>query len=125
MVRGLQKDSRLDVSMVYFPRVPVSEEDKTLSLTPDSSIYLQQSHGVDSVSVNRNLIESRKFDVLLYLDLFMTSEMHDLAVAKLAPVQIVTHGHPVTSGIPREIMDYFLTWALAEDPDKALSLIHI
>ena len=119
MVRGLQKDSRLDVSMVYFPRVPVSEEDKTLSLTPDSSIYLQQSHGVDSVSANRNLIESRKFDVLLYLDLFMTSEMHDLAVAKLAPVQIVTHGHPVTSGIPREIMDYFLTWDLAEDPDKA------
>ena len=61
--------------MVYYPRVPVSEEDKTLSLIPDSSIYLQQSHGVDSVSANRNLIESRKFDVLLYLDLFMASEM--------------------------------------------------
>ena len=119
MVRGLQKDSRLDVSMVYYPRVPISEEDKTMSMTPDSNIYLEQSHDIDSVSTNRNLIDSRRFDVLLYLDLFMTAEMHDLAMAKLAPVQIVTHGHPVTSGIPRSIMDYFLTWDLAEDPDKA------
>ena len=56
--------------------------------------------------------------MLLYLDLFMTSEMPRFGGVS-SPVQIVTHGHPVTSVIPREIMDYFLTWDLAEDPDKA------
>jgi predicted O-linked N-acetylglucosamine transferase (SPINDLY family) len=31
---------------------------------------------------------------------------------------MVTHGHPVTSGIPASIMDYFISWDLAELPNE-------
>ena len=48
----------------------------------------------------------------------MTSELHYLALSKLAPVQVYTHGHPVTSGIPRDIMDYYLSWNIAELPEN-------
>ena len=55
-------------------------------------------------------------DVLLYLDLTMSSFAHRLAMSRLAPVQAVSHGHPVTSGIPRGTMDYYISWAAAELP---------
>ncbi|XP_022839387.1 Glycosyl transferase, family 1, partial [Ostreococcus tauri] len=121
IVRGLQQDKRFEVDFVFFPRnlSPIAEEDKLLSLRPESNIYLDAHQSDQSVlDANRKKIEARKFDVLLYLDLHMTGEMHDYAMAKLAPVQITTHGHPVTSGIPELIMDYFLSWDLAELPDK-------
>lgn len=121
IVRGLQQDKRFEVDFVFFPRnlSPIAEEDKLLSLRPESNIYLEAHQSDQSVlDANRKKIEARKFDVLLYLDLHMTGEMHDYAMAKLAPVQITTHGHPVTSGIPELIMDYFLSWDLAELPDK-------
>jgi len=35
---------------------------------------------------------------------------------RLAPVQLNTHGHPVTSGHPREIVQHFVSWAEAELP---------
>jgi len=119
VVRGLQQDKRFEVDFVYFPRNPITKEDKLLSLHPESNIYLEAHQmGQSVLDANRKKIEARKFDVLLYLDLHMTGEMHDYAMAKLAPVQITTHGHPVTSGIPELIMDYFLSWDLAELPDK-------
>ena len=121
IVRGLQQDKRFEVDFVFFQRnlSPIAEEDKLLSLRPESNIYLEAHQSDQSVlDANRKKIEARKFDVLLYLDLHMTGEMHDYAMAKLAPVQITTHGHPVTSGIPELIMDYFLSWDLAELPDK-------
>ena len=40
-----------------------------------------------------------------------------MALSKLAPVQAMTHGHPVTSGIDDSIMDYFISWEAAELPD--------
>jgi len=35
---------------------------------------------------------------------------------RLAPVQINTHGHPVTSGHPRNIIQHFVSWGEAELP---------
>ena len=37
-----------------------------------------------------------------------------IALSKLAKIQICTHGHPVTSGIPQDIMNYFISWEAAE-----------
>ena len=118
IVLGLQRDARFEVDMVHYPRDPIKEEDINLSLRPERSIVLIKGGDLETVKANREAIEERRFDVLIYLDLFMTGEMHDLAVAKLAPVQMVTHGHPVTSGIPAWIMDYFISWDLAELPDQ-------
>merc|ERR1712232_566033 len=35
-------------------------------------------------------------------------------MAKLAPVQALSHGHPMTSGFPRDVMNYYISWGAAE-----------
>jgi len=125
IVRGLQRDERYEVDMVYYPRDPIEEADRQLSLRQGRNIYLRKMVNQRQIlQDNLALIERRRFDVLLYLDAFMTSEMHDLAMAKLAPVQMITHGHPVTSGIPQSIMDYFISWDMAEVPDREQAQSH-
>ena len=58
------------------------------------------------------IIENLELDVLLYLDLTMSSHAHRTAMARLARVQAVSHGHPMTSGI--STIDYFISWGAAE-----------
>lgn len=54
-------------------------------------------------------------DVLFYPDIGMDVPTYFLAFARLAPVQCVTWGHPVTTGIPA--LDYFLSCDAAEPAD--------
>ena len=42
------------------------------------------------------------------------SALNWIGLSKLARIQMCTHGHPVTSGIPREIMNYYISWEAAE-----------
>ena len=63
----------------------------------------------------RETIGGKGFDVLLYLDLTMSTYAHRLAMGRLARVQATSHGHPVTSGI-EESVDYYISWAAAELP---------
>lgn len=129
-MQQLQIDERFEVDFLYYPREPISDMDVRLSLRSENNVYLDRIHTYEHIVKNRGLVENQRYDVLLYLDLHMTTEMHKLAMSKLAPVQITTHGHPVTSGIPRDIMDYFLSWDLAELPQaqqsytEELLLIH-
>lgn len=60
-------------------------------------------------------IRSARLDILIYLDIGMHPSIQLLAALKLAPVQCMTWGHPVTSGLPT--MDYFLTSDLMEPAD--------
>jgi len=46
----------------------------------------------------------------------MSSFAHRLGMSRLAPVQAVSHGHPMTSGFPKSIMNYYISWAAAELP---------
>ena len=46
----------------------------------------------------------------------MSMMAHRLGMSRLAPVQAVSHGHPITSGFPRSVMDYYISWAAAELP---------
>ena len=61
-------------------------------------------------------IETYKFDTILHLDLTMSTYGRRLGMERLAPVQLNTHGHPVTSGHPRNIIQHFVSWAEAELP---------
>jgi protein O-GlcNAc transferase len=67
---------------------------------------------------SQKIIAALELDILIYLDLGMEPLSFLLAFARLAPVQCVMGGHPVTSGIPN--IDYFLSPAVAE-PDDAQS----
>lgn len=62
----------------------------------------------------RQVVADLELDVLIYPDLGMEPFTWFLAFARLAPVQAVTWGHPVTTGIPA--IDWFLTNADLDPP---------
>ena len=55
----------------------------------------------------RDIIAQQRLDILFYPDIGMTPLTYFLAFARLAPVQCVGWGHPVTTGIPA--IDYFIS----------------
>lgn len=66
-------------------------------------------------------IEALALDALVYLDIGMHGATQTLAALRLAPVQVVLWGHPITTGLPA--IDWFLTSDLMEphDGDSAYS----
>ncbi|ANB17667.1 tetratricopeptide repeat protein [Dokdonella koreensis] len=60
-------------------------------------------------------IRAARLDVLVYPELGLDPRSQVLAALRLAPVQCVLGGHPVTSGLPT--IDYFLSGAAIEPPD--------
>jgi predicted O-linked N-acetylglucosamine transferase (SPINDLY family) len=63
----------------------------------------------------RDIIAAEQLDILFYPDIGMTPLTYFLAFARLAPVQCVSWGHPVTTGIPA--IDYFISAKSIEPPD--------
>lgn len=61
-------------------------------------------------------IAQQHIDVLLYTDIGMEPVSYFLAFSRLAPVQCVTWGHPVTTGI--DTIDYFISSEHQETPDS-------
>ncbi len=80
---------------------------------PDPALPLPHTRvtvlGEDLASARQTIAEAR-LDVLFYTDIGMEPTTYFLAFGRLAPVQCVTFGHPVTTGIGS--IDYFLS---AED----------
>jgi len=62
----------------------------------------------------RKSIAEQELDILFYPDIGMDSLTYFLAFSRLARVQCVTWGHPVTTGIPN--MDYFISSESLESP---------
>lgn len=69
----------------------------------------------DLVAVRESLA-ALELDVLVFADIGMTAMSYFLAFARLAPLQIVLPGHPVTTGI--DTVDVFFTsaWMEPQDP---------
>ena len=61
-------------------------------------------------------ISEDNLDVLIYLDIGMSSKIQILSSLRLAPVQCNTWGHPTTSGFKN--IDYFITSKLMESQDS-------
>ncbi len=66
------------------------------------------------VAAARDLVARQRLDVLFYTDLGMDPITYALAFSRLARVQCVTWGHPVTTGIPT--IDYFISADAMETP---------
>jgi predicted O-linked N-acetylglucosamine transferase (SPINDLY family) len=62
-----------------------------------------------------SLVAERKLDLLFYPDIGMDPMSYFLAFSRLARVQCVSWGHPVTTGLPN--MDYFLSSQYFEPED--------
>lgn len=71
----------------------------------------------DNLPASRRILSELKLDVLFYADIGMDPLTYTLAFSRFAPVQCVTWGHPVTSGIPT--IDYFISSSLIEPADAA------
>lgn len=65
-----------------------------------------------SVAEARRQVVEQKLDVLLFADVGMNAMTYTLAFSRMAGVQCVTWGHPVTTGSPS--MDYFMSSELLE-----------
>lgn len=63
----------------------------------------------------RQLISACELDLLVFADVGMDSVTTTLAYSRMAPVQCVTWGHPVTTGSPT--IDYFISSDLMEPAD--------
>lgn len=59
-------------------------------------------------------VADQQLDVLLFTDIGLEPTSYYLAHARLAPVQCVTWGHPLTTGIPT--VDYFISSEQLEPP---------
>jgi predicted O-linked N-acetylglucosamine transferase (SPINDLY family) len=92
----------------------------------DSS-YLKTKDNVLEYHISNNWLETvRKdisklnLDILFYLEPVMSSMVQRLMKSKLAKIQLVSHGHPTTSGHDSNLINYYISWAGAElDYDKA------
>ncbi|PHV62814.1 tetratricopeptide repeat protein [Cyanobacterium aponinum] len=61
------------------------------------------------------IIKEDELDILVFLDIGMYPQTASIASLRLAPIQCMTWGHPVTSGLPT--IDYFLSSELMETKD--------
>ncbi len=78
--------------------IPSIEDDLGFKKTIDLSHILKK---------NQQIIESQQVDLLWYLDVNMTADTYFLAHARLAPIQMVSAGHPCTTGV--STLDYFIS----------------
>jgi predicted O-linked N-acetylglucosamine transferase (SPINDLY family) len=62
-----------------------------------------------------HMVAAQGLDILFYPDIGMDPFTYTLAFTRLAPVQVVTWGHPVTTGLPA--MDYFISSEDLDLPD--------
>lgn len=63
----------------------------------------------------QQMIADAEFDVLFYPDIGMSQTTYILAYSRLAPVQVVSIGHPETTGL--DTIDYFISATSIEPAD--------
>lgn len=71
----------------------------------------------EKLAVARQQIADERLDVLYFTDIGMDPYTYFLGFARLAPLQIVTWGHPETTALPN--IDWFLSCAAMEPEDGA------
>jgi protein O-GlcNAc transferase len=69
----------------------------------------------DNIEAVCQQIQGDRLHILVFLDIGMYAPMTQLASLRLAPVQCVAWGHPITSGLPTQ--DYFISSDLMEPED--------
>ena len=80
------------------------EDDETFFAKSKAAGYVNNSD--DFLTMSRLVLE-RNLDILLYPEIGMDTSTKQLACLRLVPIQIVSWGHPETTGLPT--IDYFLS----------------
>tara|TARA_B100000963_G_C22631981_1_gene675410 strand:+ start:2315 stop:4180 length:1866 start_codon:yes stop_codon:yes gene_type:complete len=105
--------SKFDITYIYLKEAYLNDSEYLLSKNDNVIIITGEAHK-DWLSEARTKIGKLKLDLILYLDSTMSSISHRVLMSKLAKVQAVSHGHPVTTGVYNRYMDYYVSWGAAE-----------
>jgi protein O-GlcNAc transferase len=93
----------------YFYNPRRSPDPTSVHILPGCENYRSVPGDLPSVAT---AILADRLDVLIFLDIGMTRRITPLSCMRLAPVQCMAWGHPITSGSPN--VDYFLSSSLME-----------
>ena len=100
--------NKFDVTLIYYG---CSKQPGT----SDKDLYIPKVNPTqESIKQAQDNIKKLNLDVLVFTDLHIEPMINYIACSKLAHVQACTHGHPITSGLPKEVMNYFISWEAAE-----------
>src|SRR2546429_1662607 len=101
---GLIKDLPRDVFEVHVFAIAPRTDDWSETIRRSADRYAGLPLDLGRA---REAIESSALDILFYADLGIDPLTYFLAFWRLAPIQLVTWGHPVTTGI--DTIDYFVS----------------
>jgi len=91
---------------------------KSDRFTTQIASYCQHFYHIfSSIEAVIQQIIKDSLDVLIFTDVGMSPTVDRMAALRLAPVQCLAWGHPITSGM--DTIDFFLSSALMEPPDGA------
>jgi len=88
---------------------PDDDTAKEIAAAADRHIVLPMD-----LAAARQIVADAKLDILFFTDIGMEPFTYFLAFSRLAPVQCVTWGHPVTSGL--KTVDYFISNPYMDPP---------
>ena len=110
LIRYLDRN-RFEVVVIHAPKASRDAFNRNLGALADNTLVLP--HGLVA---QQQTVAAAKLDVLFYPDIGMSASTYFLAFARLAPVQAVSWGHPVTTGL--DTLDYFVS-AKSIEPEDA------
>ena len=106
---GLIRDMPRERFEVLVFSVGDRDDEWSRRIRADCDLYVPLPEELDTV---RHAIESARLDVLVFADIGMDALTYFLAFWRLAPLQLTTWGHPVTSGI--DTIDAYVSAAALE-----------
>ncbi len=101
---GLVEELDREKFEVILIRAPGKRDDMAAAFDKAADHVVELTRNLESA---REAVTAQGLDILFYPEIGMDPFTYFLAFARLAPVQCLTWGHPVTTGIPN--MDYFLS----------------
>lgn len=110
---GFIEQANQDIFDIYTYYTDNIVDASTERIKSVSTYFRQIPH--DLPDLYQQIIEDQ-LDILVFLDLSMNSISNQAAALRLAPIQCMLWGHPVTSGLPT--IDYYLSSDLLE-PNNA------
>jgi protein O-GlcNAc transferase len=103
--------SKFEVVVIHTPKAKQDSLSQHLNTLADKVLMLPAR-----LASQQQALMEEKLDVLVYPDIGMAPSTYFLACARLAPVQVVSWGHPDSTGI--DTVDYFVS-ATTIEPENA------
>lgn len=94
---------------IYCYHVNVTQDQITQQFRQNADVFHYIPNHLEKICQQ---ISKDQLQILVFLDIGQQTLLTQIAALKLAPIQVVTWGHPVTSGLPT--IDYFLSNQLME-----------